>query len=42
MISRPLIGINNVTGKGLVGAAKIDPPKIPDPVPVNNQPFILK
>jgi hypothetical protein len=28
----PLIGINNVTGIGLDGAATIDPPKIPEPV----------
>jgi hypothetical protein len=28
----PLIGINNVTGKGLEGAAAIDPPKVPEPV----------
>jgi polygalacturonase len=30
--SGPLIGINNVTGVGLDGAATIDPPKIPEPV----------
>jgi polygalacturonase len=28
----PLLGINNVTGKGLDGAVTIDPPKVPPPV----------
>ncbi len=28
----PLIGINNVTGEGLKGAATIDPPKLPEPI----------
>jgi polygalacturonase len=28
----PLIGINNVSGNGLEGAAQIDPPKLPDPI----------
>jgi len=28
----PLIGINKVTGKGLAGAATINPPKVPDPI----------
>ena len=28
----PLVGIHNVTGKGLEGAATIDPPKLPEPV----------
>jgi hypothetical protein len=29
----PLIGLHNVTGKGLEGAASIDGPKVPEPVP---------
>ena len=29
----PLLGIHNVTGRGLEGAATIDGPKVPDPVP---------
>lgn len=33
-LTGPLLGINNVTGKGLEGAAPIDPPKLPAPVPV--------
>jgi polygalacturonase len=40
--SGPLIGINNVTGKGLKGAATIDPIKIPDPVPVINPAYQLR
>jgi polygalacturonase len=31
--SGPLIGVHNVTGKGLQGAQTIDGPKLPDPVP---------
>jgi polygalacturonase len=30
----PLVAINNVTGKGLAGAATIEAPKIPDQIPV--------
>ncbi|MDP4209981.1 MAG: glycoside hydrolase family 28 protein [Bacteroidota bacterium] len=40
--SGPLIGINNVSGKGLDGAVAIAPPKIPDPVSVGNPPYQLK
>ena len=36
--SGPLIGINKVTGKGLAGAATIDSPKVPEPVPAPAQP----
>jgi hypothetical protein len=32
-VSGAMVGVNNVTGVGLEGAAMIDPPKIPDPVP---------
>jgi polygalacturonase len=32
-VTGPLIGISNVTGSGLKGAAIIDPPKLPDPIP---------
>ena len=38
----PLLGIHNVTGTGLEGAARIDPPKIPEPVPALAQPFVLR
>ncbi len=41
----PLISIENVTGMGLAGAAKIDPakmPKVPEPVPVPEKPYELK
>jgi polygalacturonase len=32
-VNGPLIGMNNTTGSGLEGAAMIEPPKLPDPVP---------
>jgi polygalacturonase len=35
----PLISISNVTGAGLKGAAIIDPPKLPDPIPAATRPF---
>jgi polygalacturonase len=38
----PLIGINKVTGKGLAGAATIDPPKVPEPVPAPAKPYQLR
>jgi len=41
----PLLSIDNVTGVGLAGAAKIDPaklPKAPDPVPAPEKPYELK
>jgi polygalacturonase len=41
VLAGPLIGINNVTGKGLEGAAQIDPPKTPDPIPAPAQPYQL-
>ncbi len=40
----PLISIDNVTGVGLAGAAKIDPakmPKVPEPVPEPEEPYKL-
>jgi polygalacturonase len=40
-ITGPLIGIHNVTGKGLDGAVTIDPPKLPDPVPAATRPYQL-
>jgi polygalacturonase len=40
--SGPLIGINKVTGKGLAGAATIDPPKVPEPVPALAQPYQVR
>jgi polygalacturonase len=39
--SGPLIGINNVTGKGLEGATTIAATKVPDPVPVPAKPYEL-
>jgi hypothetical protein len=40
-VAGPLIGVHNVTGKGLEGAAKIEPPKMPDPEPVPSRPYQL-
>jgi len=37
----PLLNISNVTGKGLAGAAQIDPPKLPDPIPTPAEPYKL-
>ena len=42
--SGPLVSLDNVTGSGLAGAAKIDPaklPKVPDPVPAPSSPYQL-
>lgn len=39
---RAPIGIYNVTGKGLEGAARIDGPKLPDAVPPPAQPYTLR
>ena len=38
----PLISVNNVSGKGLDGAATIDPPKIQDPIQANGQQYQLR
>ncbi len=38
----PLLGIHNVTGKGLEGAATIDGPKVPDPIPAPAQAYELR
>jgi polygalacturonase len=41
----PLISIDNVSGVGLAGAAKLDPaklPKVPDPVPAPEKPYELR
>ena len=38
----PLLSINSVTGSGLKGAVTIDPPKLPEPVPVPSQPYRLR
>jgi polygalacturonase len=38
----PLIGINNVNGSGISGAALIDGPKLPDPVKPAELPYELK
>jgi polygalacturonase len=40
-VDGPLISIHNVTGKGLEGAANIDGPKLPDPVPAPTDPYRL-
>ncbi|MDQ3845687.1 MAG: glycosyl hydrolase family 28 protein [Bacteroidota bacterium] len=40
--SGPLMNINNVTGKGLEGAATVDPPPLPDPVTASGQPYQLR
>ena len=40
-LSGPLLGIHNVTGKGLEGAEPIDAPKVPDLVPAPSQPYRL-
>ena len=37
----PLIGIHNVAGRGLDGAAEIAAPKVPDPVPTPATPYRL-
>lgn len=38
----PLLGIHNVTGSGLKGAAAIEPPKLPEPVPAPAKPYQLR
>ena len=40
-LSGPLIGIHNVTGKGLEGAVEIDGPKVPEPIAVPAEPYKL-
>ena len=40
--SGPLIGVHNVSGSGTEGAAQIDGPKVPDPVPAPPQPYRLR
>ena len=37
-----LIGINNVTGRGLKDAVSINPPKVPEDIPQPDQPYQLK
>jgi polygalacturonase len=37
----PLLNINNVTGTGLTGAAKIETAKLPDPIPAPDKPYQL-
>jgi hypothetical protein len=39
--SGPLIGIHNVSGKGLDGAAAIEPPKVADPIAAPDHPYRL-
>lgn len=38
----PLLGLYNVTGSGLKGAATIEPPKLPEPVPAPAKPYQLR
>ena len=40
-LTGPLLGIHNVTGKGLEGAAAIDGPKVPDLVAAPKEPYRL-
>jgi len=40
--SGPLMGIHNVSGSGIEGAAAIDGPKIPAPVPAPAEPYRLR
>ena len=40
-LTGPLLSIHDVTGKGLAGAATIDGPKLPDPVPAPAEPYRL-
>ena len=41
-LTGPLIGVNNATGSGLDGAAAIDPPKVPEPIPPPASPYQLR
>jgi hypothetical protein len=36
-----LLNINNVTGTGVAGAAKLDAAKLPDPIPALETPYQL-
>ncbi|MGB9454685.1 MAG: glycoside hydrolase family 28 protein [Bryobacteraceae bacterium] len=38
----PLLSIHNVTGTGLEGAATIEGPKVPDPIPAPAEPYRLR
>jgi polygalacturonase len=38
----PLVGVHNVTGSGLKGAAAIEAPKLPEPVPAPAVPYQLR
>ncbi len=40
-LTGPLLGINNVTGKGLEGAVTIEAPKVPEPIAAPNPPYKL-
>ncbi len=41
-IEGPLLGINNVTGSGLEGAAAIPAPKVPPDIPTPEKPYQLR
>jgi hypothetical protein len=38
----PLLSVANVTGLGLTGATKVDPPKVPDAVPERTEAYRLQ
>jgi len=38
----PLVGVHNVTGSGLKGAAAVEAPKLPEPVPATATPYRLR
>jgi hypothetical protein len=38
----PLVGVHNVTGRGLKGAANVEAPKLPDPVPAPAKAYRLR
>ncbi len=38
----PVLGIHDVTGKGVEGAESIDGPKVPPPVPSPSKPYVLR
>jgi len=41
-LAGPLLSIHSVTGKGLEGAATIEGPEVPDPIPAPNEPYRLR
>jgi polygalacturonase len=41
-LTGPLISVHNVSGRGLEGAASIEPPKLPEPIPPPAEPYRLR